>query len=67
MAPEDAKATIEQVLQSTGRDGAVDLVAKMHAFGLLPATAAERQLARLIGFTMGGSLILIMVLYSLVL
>ena len=44
MAPEDAKATIEQVLQSTGRDGAVDLVVKMHAFGVLPHSAAAREL-----------------------
>jgi len=44
MAPEDAKATIEQVLQSTGRDGAVDFVAKTHAFGVLPHSAAMREL-----------------------
>ena len=44
MAPEDAKATIEQVLQSTGRDGAVDLVVKMLAFGVLPHSAAAREL-----------------------
>ena len=31
------------------------------------ATAAERQLARLIGLAMGGSFILIMVLYAMVL
>jgi hypothetical protein len=44
MTPEDAKATIEQVLQSTGRDGAIDLVAKMHAFGVLTHSAAAREL-----------------------
>jgi len=44
MAPEDAKATIEQLLQGTGRDGAVDLVVKMHAFGVLPHSAAAREL-----------------------
>jgi hypothetical protein len=44
MAPEDAKATIEQVLQSTGRDGAVDFVAKMQAFGILPHSVAAREL-----------------------
>jgi len=44
MAPEDAKATIEQLPQSTGRDGAVDLVVKMHAFGVLPHSAAAREL-----------------------
>jgi hypothetical protein len=46
MAPEDTKATIEQVLQSTGRDGAVDLVVKMHAFGVLSHSAAARELYR---------------------
>jgi hypothetical protein len=44
MAPEDAKAPIEQVLQSTGRDGAVDLIVKMHEFGVLPHSAAAREL-----------------------
>jgi hypothetical protein len=33
----------------------------------MDSIAAERQLARLIGFMMGGSFILIMVLYSMVL
>ena len=33
----------------------------------LGPTTSERQLARLIGFAMGGSFILIVVLYSLVL
>jgi hypothetical protein len=40
MIPEDAKATIEHVTQSTGRDGAVDLVAKMHEFGVFSHSAA---------------------------
>ena len=41
--PEDAKATIEHVPQNTGRDGAVDLVAKMHEFGVFSHSAAARE------------------------
>jgi hypothetical protein len=44
MTPKDAKATIEHVPQNTGRDGAVDLVAKMHGFGVLSHSAAAREL-----------------------
>ncbi|MGY4291736.1 hypothetical protein ACVWXO_011002 [Bradyrhizobium sp. LM2.7] len=44
MIPEDAKATIEHVPQNTGRDGAVDLVAKMHEFGVFSHSAAAREL-----------------------
>jgi hypothetical protein len=44
MIPEDAKATIEHVTQNTGCDGAVDLVAKMHEFGVFSHSAAAREL-----------------------
>ena len=40
MIPEDAKATIEHVPQNTGRDGAVDFVAKMHELGVFSHSAA---------------------------
>jgi hypothetical protein len=44
MTPEDAKATIEHVPQNTGRDGAVDFVAKMHELGVFSHSAAGREL-----------------------
>lgn len=44
MTPEDAKATIEHVPQNTGREGAVDFVAKMHEVGVFSHSAAAREL-----------------------
>jgi hypothetical protein len=44
MGPGDAKATIEHVQQSTGRHGAVDLIAKMQECGPFSHSTASREL-----------------------
>jgi hypothetical protein len=44
MVSKDAKATIEHVPQSTGRHGAVDLIAQMQEVGAFPRSAATREL-----------------------
>jgi hypothetical protein len=44
MASEDAKATTDQIPESTGRHGAVDLIANMEEFGPFPHAAASREL-----------------------
>jgi hypothetical protein len=43
MTLEDAKATIEHVPQNTGRDSAVDFVAKMHEFGVFSDSAPPER------------------------
>ena len=44
MASQDEKASIEGVPRSTGRHGAVDLVATMQEFSVFPASPVTREL-----------------------
>ena len=44
MASEDTKTTTDQIPKSTGRHGAVDLIANMQEFASFPHLAASREL-----------------------